>query len=62
MGFTYIVVSRMWVSAAHIRGTQITGTDSFSRNFSEAIESKLRAHSRIFGNNTLEFFAFCINQ
>ena len=31
----------MWVSAAHIPGTQNTEADSFSRNFNEAIEWKL---------------------
>ena len=28
----------MWVSAAHIPGTQNTEADSFSRNFNEAIK------------------------
>ena len=32
----------MWVSAAHIPKIQNTETDSFSRNFNEAIEWKLR--------------------
>ena len=34
----------MWVSAAHIPGTQSTEADSFSRNFIEAIEWKLSTH------------------
>ena len=56
----------MWVSAAHIPGTQITEVDSFSRNFSEAIKCKLSTHLFqkilcIFGNPTLYLFASHIN-
>ena len=34
----------MWISAAHIPGTQNTEADSFSRNFNEAIEWTLCTH------------------
>ena len=56
----------MWVSAAHIPGTQNTEADSFSRNFNEAIEWKLSTHlfqkiSSMFGNPTLDLFASRIN-
>ena len=56
----------MWVSAAHIPGTQNTEADSFSRNFNETIEWKLNTHlfqkvSNIFGNPTLDLFASRIN-
>lgn len=56
----------MWDTAAHIIGTQITEVDSFSRNFSEAIECKLSTHSLeknscIFGNPTLYLFVSHIN-
>ena len=56
----------MWVSAAHIPGTQNTEADSFSRNFNEPIERKLNTHlfqknSIMFGNPTLDLFAPRIN-
>ena len=56
----------MWISAAHIPGTQNTEADTFSRNFNEATEWKLNTHlfqkiSSIFGNPTLDLFASCIN-
>ena len=56
----------MWVSAAHIPGTQNTEADSSSRKFNEAIQWKLSFHlfqkiSSMFGNPTLDFFASCIN-
>ena len=56
----------MWISAAHIPGTQNTEADTFSRNFSEAIEWKLSTHlfqkvSSMFGNPTLDLFASPIN-
>ena len=56
----------MWVSAAHIPGTQNTEADSFSRNFNEIIEWKLSIHlfqkiSSMFRNPTLDLFASRIN-
>ena len=56
----------IWVSAAHIPGTQNTEADSFSRNFNEAIEWKLSTNlfqiiSSMFGNPTIDLFASCIN-
>ena len=56
----------MWVSAAHIPGTQNTEADSFSRNFNEAIEWKLNTHlfqnfSSMFRNPILDLFASRIN-
>ena len=56
----------MWISAAHIPGTQNTEADSFSRNFNETIEWKLNIHlfqkiSSMFGNPTLDLFDSRIN-
>ena len=56
----------MWVSAAHISGTQNTEADSFSRNVNETIAWKFSTHlfqkiSRMFGNPTLDLFASRIN-
>ena len=56
----------MWVSAAHIAGTQNTEADSFSRNFNETIEWKLSTHLfqkilSMFRNPTLDIFASRIN-
>ena len=56
----------MWVSAAHVLGTQNTEVDSFSKNFSENIEWKLSTHlfkkiSSMFGNPTLDHFVPRIN-
>ena len=56
----------MWVSAAHIPGTQNTEADSFSRNVNETIAWKLSTHlfqkiSSMFGNPTLDLFASRIN-
>ena len=42
--WVWCVSQNMWVSAAHIPGTQSTEADSFSRNFIEAIEWKLSTH------------------
>ena len=52
----------MWVSAAHIPGTQNTEADSFSRNLNETIGWKLSTHlfqkiSSMFRNPTLDLFA-----
>ena len=57
----------MWVSAAHIPGTQNTEVDCFSRNFNETIQWKLSTHlfqkiSNMFGNPTLDLFAFRQNR
>ena len=56
----------MWVSAAHIPGTQNAEADSFSRNFNETIEWRLSTHlfqniSSMFGNPTLDLLASRIN-
>ena len=56
----------MWVSAAHIPGTQSTEADSFPRNFNEAIEWKLKTRlsqkiSSMFENPALDLFGSCIN-
>ena len=56
----------MWVSAAHIPGTQNTESDSFSRNFNEAIEWKLSTHLfqkiwSIFADPILDLFVSRIN-
>ena len=56
----------MWVSAAHIPGTQNTEADSFSRKFNETIEWKLSTHlfqkiSRMFENLTIDIFASGMN-
>ena len=57
----WCTLQNMWVSAAHIPGTQNTEADSFSRNFNETIEWKLSTHfqkiSSMFGNPTLDLFA-----
>ena len=52
----------MYVSAAHIPGTQNTEAESFFRNFNEATEWKLSTHlfqkiSSMFVNPTLDLFA-----
>ena len=52
----------MWLSAAHIPGTQNIRTGSFSKIFSEAVGWKLSSQSfqkisNIFGNPTLDLFA-----
>ena len=57
----------MWVSAAHIPGTQNTEADSFSRSFNQTIEWKLSTHlfqkiSSMFGNPTLDLLASHMNQ
>ena len=57
----WCTLQNMWLSAAHIRGTQNTETDSFSRNFNETTEWKLSTHlsqkiSSMFGNPTLDLF------
>ena len=51
----------IWVSTAHIRGTQTNEVEIFSRNFNETIEWKLGTHlfqkiSSVFGNHTLDLF------
>ena len=56
----------MWVSAAHIRGTQNTEEDSFSRNFNETTQWKLSIHlfqkiSSMFENPKLDLFPSRIN-
>ena len=56
----------MWVSAAHIPGTEKTDKDNFSRNFSKAIDWKLNSYffqkiSRMFRNTTFYRFVSCIN-
>ena len=56
----------MWVSAAHIPGTQNAEVESFPRNFNEVTEWKLNAHlfqkvSSMFGNPTLDLFDSRIN-
>ena len=56
----------MWVSAAHIPGTQNAEADSFSRNFNETTEWRLSTHlfqniSSMFGNPTLDLLASRIN-
>ena len=56
----------MWVSAAHIPGTQNTEGGSFSTNFSETNEWKLSTHlfqkiSSMFVNPTLDLFTSRIN-
>ena len=56
----------MWVSAAHIPGTQNTEADSFSRNYNEIFEWKLSTHlfqkvSSMFRNPTLDLFASRVN-
>ena len=48
----------MWVSAAHIAGTQNTEAYSFFRKFNETTEWKLSSQiSSMFGNPTLDLFA-----
>ena len=48
----------MWVSAAHIAGTQNTEAYSFFRKFNETTEWKLSSQiSSMFGNSTLDLFA-----
>ena len=56
----------IWISVAHIPGTQNTEADIFSRSFNEAIEWKLSTHLfqkilSMFGNPTLDLFASRIN-
>ena len=61
-----VYITKQWVSAAHIPGTQNTEGERFSRNFSETIEWKLSTHllqkiSSMFGNPTLDLFASHVN-
>ena len=64
--WVWCTAQNMWISAAHIPRMLNTEADSFSRNFSEAIEWKLSTHlfqqiSSVFGNPTLDLFASRIN-
>ena len=64
--WVFCTSQNMWVSAAHIPGTQNPEADNFSRNFHGAIEWKRSTHlfqkiSSMFGNPTVDVFASRIN-
>ena len=59
-------LQNVWVSAAHIPGTQNIEAESFSRNINKTIKWKLSTHlfqnlSRISGKPTIDLFASHIN-
>ena len=64
--WVWLTSQSMWVSAAHIPGTQNMEADSCSRNFTETIDWKLSTHlfqkiSSMFGNPKLDLIASRIN-